>query len=146
MAKVNKSIKINATVGKVFKVVTSAENWTSYVTSLISVDNLSKDIPMTGSTCNWTYKMMGLKFSGKGEVTENVKNKRFALALKSKMTIIENYEFIKNDDGTSTLKVMVDYEVPSAILTGIMNSGLAEKLNGIESKNVLQKIKLMCEA
>ena len=146
MAVVNKSIKINASVGKVFNFVTDPENWTRYVTSLVSVKNMSSKSAETGSTFNWEYKMMGFKFSGKGEVTDNVKNKRFGLSLKSRTIIDEKYEFVKNDDGTSTLKVRVEYEMPSQVLEYIMNTKIGEKLNSIESKHVLENIKAMCEA
>lgn len=146
MPTINKSVKINATVGKVFRVVTEPENWTRYVTSLVAVTHLSKEAPATGSTFRWEYKMMGVRFSGKGEVTDNVKNKRFGLMLKGKATITEKYDFIKNEDGTSTLKINIEHDLPSALLNKMMDNALIRKLNNIESGHVLKKIKVMCEA
>jgi len=146
MATISKSVKIDASVGKVFKVVTEPENWTRYVTSLVAVTHLSKDAPATGSTFRWEYKMMGIRFSGKGEVTDNVRNKSFGLMLRGKATIEEKYDFIRNEDGTSTLKIHIEHDLPSALLNKMMDNALIRKLNNIESGHVLRKIKAMCEA
>ena len=146
MAIIRKSVKINASAGKVFKVVTDPGNWTRYVTSLMAVTHLSKDAPGTGSTFRWEYKMMGVRFSGKGEVTENVRNRRFGLMLKGKATITEGYDFIPNEDGTTTLQINIEHDLPSALLNRMMDNALIRKLNNIESGHVLKKIKVMCEA
>lgn len=146
MSKVHKSVIINAPVGKVFSFVTAPENWTRYVTSLVAVTDQSPDLPAKGGTFKWQYKMMGVKMSGKGEVSESVKNKVFGLRLTGKASINEHYEFESNPDGTTTLKVGIDYEMPGEMMQAIANSKLVEKLNAMESKNVLDKIKAMCEA
>lgn len=146
MAVISKSITINASVAKVFTVVTTPENWTRYVTSLVEVKSLSSEAPARGSTFQWTYKMMGLKFSGKGTVTENVKDKKFGLSLRSRVQINETYDFIKKDAGVTELKIRIDYEMPNEVLKMLTDSKLVEKLNAIESKNVLDKIKALCEA
>lgn len=146
MPEVRKSISIGVPVGKVFKFVTSPENWTRYVTSLTAVKDLSEDSPSKGSTFNWEYRMMGIKFSGKGEVIENVKNKRFGLTLKGRANIKESYEFIPDDKGGTTLNAHIDYDMPGPIAKVFANSKLVEKLNNLESKNILEKIKAMAEA
>jgi uncharacterized membrane protein len=145
MSVINRSVLINAPVRKVFEFVTSPENWTRYVTSLVEVRNLSADTPMKQSTFSWTYRMMGVKFSGKGSVTEYVKNKRFGLNLKGKADINEHYEFSDAGDGATKLNVKIEYEMPGEILKFIANSKLVEKLNNLEAKNVLEKVKAMCE-
>lgn len=146
MSVISKSVKIKASPAHVFSVVTNPDNWTRYVTSLVAVKNMSSDIPAKGSTFTWEYKMMGLKFGGKGQVSESVKNKRFGLMLKGKATVIEGYDFIDNGDGTTTLDIKIDYQMPGAFAEALMSTKLVEKLNNLESKAVLDKIKLMCEA
>jgi uncharacterized membrane protein len=146
MPVVNKSVKINASVRKVFNFVTEPDNWTRYVTSLTSVKDRRKGLPETGGTFSWEYKMFGFKFAGKGKVTDFTKNKSFGLALAGKVTINESYRFTSNDDGTTTLKVRIDYEIPSKAAEFLMGTKLGEKLNGLESKHVLENIKTMCEA
>jgi uncharacterized membrane protein len=145
MSVISKSIVIKAPVGKVFKFVTSPENWTRYVTSLVEVRNLSEDSPRKDSTFSWTYRMMGVKFSGKGAVTEYVKNKNFGLNLKSKVSITEHYDFLDAGDGSTNLKVRIDYEMPGEMLRIIADNRLVERLNNLEARNILEKIKVLCE-
>lgn len=145
MSAMNKSINIKAPVAKVFEFVTTPENWTRYVTSLVAVKNVSDEKPKVGTTFAWDYKMMGIKVSGKGEVTNCVKNKSFGLTLKGKMQINEAYEFVGETDGSTTLTVHVDYELPSEVLQVFANSKLVDKINAMESRGVLEKIKVFCE-
>lgn len=146
MPRVSKSIKINAPVRKVFSFVTEPDNWTRYVTSLTSVKDRRRGLPEKGGTFSWEYKMFGFRFSGKGEVTDFTKNRSFGLSLKGRANIDESYSFSGNDDGTTTLKVRIDYEIPSKAAEFLMGTKLGEKLNGIESKHVLENIKAMCES
>jgi uncharacterized membrane protein len=146
MSVINRTVVIKAPLKKVFDVVTSPDNWTRYVTSLVEVKDLSGNAPEEGLTFKWVYKMMGVRFSGRGTVTEFVRNKRFGLALKGKVVVNESYDFLDDGDGATTLKACIDYEMPNEVLKFIANSKLVEKLNNIESKNVLEKIKAMCES
>jgi uncharacterized protein YndB with AHSA1/START domain len=145
MSVINKSVTIKAPVGKVFNIVTSPENWTRFVASLVDVRDLSPDAPAKGSTFRWTYKMIGLKFSGDGIVTEYSKNKRFGFAFKSKSPVSEHYDFINKGDGVTELKVSVEFEMSSKILKAFADIKLLTRLNGLEAKNILEKIKVMCE-
>ena len=146
MAKVNRSIRINAPVRKVFEFVTSPDNWTRYVTSLMAVKDQSPDLPKKGGTFGWEYKMLGFRLTGKGAVTDYARNRSFGLRLDGKATVEEFYEFIEGDDGDTTLKVRVEYEMPLKAVEQLMNTRLGEKLNSLESKHVLENIKAMCEA
>lgn len=146
MSAISQSISISAPVGKVFDFVTNPENWTRYVTSLVAVNDLSAGVPVAGTTFSWDYKMMGVKISGTGEVTEYQKNRSFGLSMRSKVRIEERYDFIPDGDSGTTLKIMVEYEMPGEMMKVISNTKLVEKLNAMESRNVLAKIKAMCEA
>jgi uncharacterized membrane protein len=145
MAIVAKKIVINAPVAKVFGFVTNPENWTKYVTSLVEVKNVSSPVAEKGSTFNWTYRMMGMNFHGRGHVTGNVKAKRFGLKMEGSFPITESYTFSAVEKGTE-LSIEVDYEMPGKIMSVVANKGLMEKINKKESENVLSKIKMLCEA
>ena len=146
MSEVSESIVISAPVEKVFGVVTTPENWTKYVTSLTEVSNMSENIPQKGSTFVWEYKMMGVKFRGKGTVTENDQNKAFCLSMEGKFPIKETYDFSQEGNGTTRLAVKIQYDIPGELLGMIADKLLLEKLNVSESKNVLEKIRMLCEA
>ena len=145
MAKVSKKISINAPVSKVFSFVTSPDNWTRYVTSLVDVKDVSSSDVKPGTTFRWTYRMLGMNFHGRGYITENVKNKKFGMKMEGSFPIHETYIFIPDGDSTE-LSVEVEYEMPGKIMGVIANKGLMEKINKKESDNVLSKIKLLCEA
>lgn len=144
MSEIKQSIVINAPVSKVFEFVTNPANWPRYVTNLMDVKDMSPDIPAKGSTFTFQYKIMGFKVEGKGTVTENVKDKSFGLSFESVVPIKESYDFVDRGDGTTEFFFNLQYEVPGQILA-VANKLLIEKLNTIEAKNILQKIKAECE-
>lgn len=144
MSEIKQSIVINAPVSKVFEFVTNPANWPRYVTNLMDVKDMSPDIPAKGSTFTYQYKIMGFKVEGKGTVTENVKDKSFVLSFESVVPIKESYDFVDRGNGTTEFFFNLQYEVPGQILA-VANKLLIEKLNTIEAKNVLQKIKAECE-
>jgi uncharacterized membrane protein len=145
MPVVSKSVTINAPVSKVFEVVTTPDNWVRYVTSLVDVSDRSADLPAQGSTFTWEYKMMGIRFSGKGTVTENRENQNFGLHMEGKFPIKETYVFRDGNDGTTELKVTVDFDLPGEVLKFFANTSLMGKMNELEAKSVLEKIKAICE-
>jgi uncharacterized membrane protein len=145
MSVINKSVSIKAPLGKVFNYVTNPENWTQFVASLIDVRDLSPNAPAKDSTFRWTYSVFGLKLTGDGTVTEYSKNKSFGFAFKSKVPITEHYDFINKGDGITELKVRVEFGMPGQLLKMIADSNLAVKLGRVEAKNILEKIKVICE-
>ena len=54
-------------------------------------------------------------------------------------------EFLDKGDGASELKINIEYEMPG-VLGAIANNVIVEKLNNIEAKQVIEKIRTMCEA
>jgi uncharacterized membrane protein len=145
MAIITKKVLINVPVAKVFGYVTDPENWTKYVTSLVEAKNISSPKVEKGTTFNWTYRMMGMNFHGRGHVTENTKNKKFGLKMEGSFPITESYTFLPTEKGTE-LSIEVQYEMPGKIMSVVANKGLMEKINKKEADNVLSKIKLLCEA
>lgn len=144
MATILRKIQINAPVEKVFQFVTSPDNWTKYVTSLVDVRDVSSPGVEKGTTFVWKYRMLGMDFGGKGTVTENVKNEKFGMKMEGGFPITENYGFHRAGGGTE-LTVEVIYETPSRIMQAVSKSGLVEKLNQKEADGVLEKVKMFCE-
>ena len=144
MATIAKKIFINSPVGKVFSFVTSPDNWTKYVTSLTDVRDVSSQNVDPGTTFKWEYRMFGMNFRGKGQVIENIKNRKFGLKMEGSFPIVEKYTFTPVDDGTELL-FELEYEVPGKLLGSIANRVVIEKLNKKEAANVLSKVKTFCE-
>lgn len=145
MPVISKKVHIKAPVSKVFSFVTSPENWTKFVTSLINVRELSSEKAEKGMTFKWTYRMLGVNFNGPGEITDLVRNKRFGMKMEGAHPIHENYSFSPADDGTELI-VEIEYETPGKIMSAVSKTGLVEKLNLKEAENVLKKIKVFCES
>lgn len=142
---VNESVRIHAPVDKVFAYVTDPENWTKYVTSLVSVGNLSSTAPEAGTTFEWTYRMLGINFNGAGKISVFRKNHAFGMEMRGAFPVEESFRFEK-DDAATVLTVSVEYEVPGKVLGGIANRLVVEKVNRKEAQAVLRKIKTICEA
>src|SRR5512134_1024862 len=100
MSSITRKITISAPLDKVFTFVTSPDNWTKYVTSLVDVRDVSSPGAEKGTTFAWQYRMLGMNFGGKGTVTENVRNEKFGMKMEGGFAITENYRFRKVDGGT----------------------------------------------
>lgn len=144
MPTIEQTILINAPVAKVYAMVANASNWTEYVTSLTDVSNVSSPGLEPGTTYDWEYRMLGVKLSGSGVVTENVFQKSFAMRMEGTIPMTEKYT-MRELDGATELTVTIDYQMPGKVLEKIANSKLVEKLNKREGENVLAKVKLLCE-
>lgn len=75
MAKVEKTITINAPVEKVFAFVDEPANLLEVWPSLVEVKDVER-LPSGGSKFRWTYKMAGVRVEGTAEATEYVVNRR----------------------------------------------------------------------
>ena len=143
MPEIKESIVIKSPVSKVFEFITNQDNWSRYITNLVEVKDMSPDMPAKGSTFTYKYKIMGFNFEGKGTVTENVKDKSFSLSFESVVPIKEGYEFL--DRGNSTeFFFYLEFGIPGP-MGAIFDNRLIEKLSVMDAKNILEKIKAMCE-
>ncbi|MEN8262916.1 MAG: cobalamin-dependent protein [Nitrospirota bacterium] len=144
-SRITRTILINAPLNKVFEYVTNPANWTRYVTSLVDVRNISDKNLKTGSTYEWTYRMLGINLDGQGKIIEFRKNKKFAMEMEGSFPIRETFHFDRDGDSTS-LKFEIHYDVPGKVLGVIANRLVIEKLNVKEAVAVLNKVKAICEA
>jgi uncharacterized membrane protein len=145
MAHTTKSIKIHAPRERVFDYVTNPENWTTYVTSLVDVRNVSDATPKAGTTFEWTYRMLGFNFDGRGSIVELEKNRKFAMEMEGSFPIRETFLF-EEDSGVTTIRFDIKYDVPGKVLRVISNSSVVEKMNKKEAATVLNKVRDICEA
>jgi uncharacterized membrane protein len=142
MAKIEKSISINAPVEKVFEFMSKPENLPEIWPSLQEVRNV-QSLP-NGSYCyDWTYKMAGVRFDGKAEWTEFVKNQRIVDKNESGIpsTFIWTY---RAEDGGTRVSVSVDYTIPGAVL-GKLAEPIIHKMNEHEAETVLANLKARME-
>ena len=145
MAHMTKKITINAPVDKVYKFITSPENWTRYVTHLMDVRDISSPKLQKGTTFGWTYRKFGINMNGKGEVTENIKDHNFGLKMKGAVPVEEHYTLAPASKGGTVLYAEIDYGIPQKVVDIISKTGIIEKIHKTDADNILNRIKILCE-
>lgn len=143
-SRITRRIKINAPVERVFEYVTDPANWTHYVTSLVDVRNISNRTLKTGTTYEWTYRMLGINLDGKGKVVEYQKDRKFSMEMEGAFPIRESFTF-EGDGQETELVFEIRYDVPGKVLGVIANRLVIEKMNVKEAVAVLEKVKTICE-
>ncbi len=144
MAVIRRSIDINAPLPKVFEFVSNPKNWTTYLTALVKVENFSSETLAPGVTFDWTYRMMGMDFKGRGEVLEYQKDHIYRMRMEGHFPITETFRF-EGDDRSTTLTVEIEYDLPGKVLGVLADKMVIEKLNVKEADAVLERIKTLCE-
>ena len=143
MAKMNKSIMINAPVDKVFEFVTEPTNLPKFWPSLIEVS----DVKRSGDRVegyHWVYKMGGVKFEGDTQLTESLPNERVVAVNTGGIPSEFVWNYAPEGDGTK-VTVDVEYKVPGALL-GKLAEPLVIKMNEREAETLLANLKAMIEA
>lgn len=142
MAKIEKSLWINAPVEKVFGFMAQPENLPVIWPSLQEVRDV-QPLPNGGYAYDWTYKMAGVRLEGHAEWTEFVPNQRIVFKNESGIpsTFIWTYQA---EAGGTRVAVSVDYTVPNAIL-GKLAAPVLHKINEQEAETVLTNLKARLE-
>ncbi len=130
MARVKKSIKINAPVEKVFAYVNNPKNLPEIWPSLEKVHNI-KELPNGGHSFDWEYKMAGMHLKGSNKVVEVVLNERTVSISTSgiESTLIWEYQAV--EDGT-IFTDNTEYKIPIPLIGKLAESFIA-KVNENES-------------
>lgn len=113
MAKVERSININAPVEKVFSYVTDPRNELEYVPGITDIRDITGQ--GVGQRFHWTYKMLGIPLKGEDEVTEYVPNQRYVH--KSTGGIVSTWTWtFQPEAGGTWLSLVVEYTIPVPVL------------------------------
>jgi uncharacterized protein YndB with AHSA1/START domain len=143
MAKVEKTITINAPVEKVFSYVEEPTNLLEYWPSMVEVKDV-EPLPNGGTKFRWVYKMGGVHLEGTSEATEYVVNQRTVTENKGGIegTVTWTYE---TQDGGTKVTFEAKYTVPVPVL-GKLAESLIVKLNEREAETLLANVKDRMEA
>ncbi|GAB4430594.1 MAG: hypothetical protein Kow002_18980 [Anaerolineales bacterium] len=142
MAKIEKSLLINAPVEKVFDFMAKPENLPVVWPSLQEVRNV-QPLPNGGYTYDWTYKMAGIRFEGHAKWTKFIENQRIVDENESGIpsTFIWTYQA---EEGGTRVSLSVDYTIPGAAL-GKLAEPIIHKMNEHEAETVLANLKARME-
>jgi uncharacterized membrane protein len=113
MAKVERTVTINAPVEKVFSYIADPTKELEFIqgmTDIRKVKGLGE-----GMTYEWTYKMLGISQKGSSEVTEYKSNERYVSKSSGGIVSTWTYTFTSEAGGTKMF-LCVEFSVPMPIL------------------------------
>lgn len=142
MAKLTKSITINAPVEKVFGYVSDSTNLPEIWPSLMEMKDV-KHLPDGRTTDSWTYKMAGIQLKGT-TVTEYVENKSIISKTEGGVKSTQIWTFEPEDGGTKAT-FEVEYTVPIPVI-GKLAEAIVVKMNDHEGDAILANLKSRMEA
>lgn len=142
MAKIEKSIFINAPVKKVFSFMAEPNNLPEIWPSLIEVKNVQL-LPNGGYCYDWVYKLAGMRLEGQAEWTEFARNKRIVDRNESTIPSSFLWSYRPEDDGTR-VTVSIEFTIPGAAL-GRLAESVIHKMNEQEAETLLANLKVRME-
>ncbi len=143
MARVEKSILINAPLEKIFAFVSDPANLPSVWPALEQVTNVTP-AANGGSSSDYVYNMGGMRFSGHSEAIDFVPNTRLATRSKAGIENTVTWSFAPEGGGTR-VTFMADYSVPVPLL-GKLAEALLVRQNEQQAETVLANLKAKMEA
>jgi len=142
MTKIENSIMIHAPVEKVFDFMSKPENLPGIWPSLQEVRNV-QPLPNGGYSYDWTYKMAGIRFDGRAEWIEFIKNER--IVDKNESSIPSTFIWIfQEKEGVTQVTLKVDYTIPGSV-TSKLAEPIIHKMNEHEAITVLANLKACME-
>ena len=137
MARVERSITINAPVEIVFSYITEPKNELEIVPSITDIRDIKGQ--GVGQRFSWTYKMVGISLKGKSEVIEYEPNQRYITNSTGGIISTWIWTFRPEDDGT-LLNLLVEYTIPVPVI-GKVGEQLILRQNEREADLAMATIK-----
>jgi uncharacterized membrane protein len=137
MAKVKRSITINAPVEKVFKYIEDPINSPEWIPSTIEATDVSGS--GVGQHYRWKYKMAGVLLKGETTCTDYIPNERIASQIKGGITCTWITSF-KAQDGGTIMELDIEYTIPIPVI-GKIAEKIVLKRNEREADLAMSNIK-----
>ena len=141
MAKVERSITINAPVEKVFNYINDPMNQPEWVPSTMEITDVSGS--GVGHHFRWTYKMAGVLLKGETTVTEHLPNERIVTQIKGGVTSTWILSF-KTQDGGTMMELDIEYTIPIPVI-GKLAEKIVLKRNEREADLAMANVKEIME-
>ena len=115
MAKIERTIAINAPVEKVFAYMGDPMSMLEYLPEMVEVKDVALTEQGVGSRYRWIYKLVGIRFEGESVVTEFVPNRRRVSETRRGIVSTWTWDF-ESSDGGMKLSLIVEYIIPVPVL------------------------------
>ena len=143
MKKTSNSIFIDAPVDRVFDYTNDPENLPEIWPSLIETNHVQRSPAGEVLTYEWSYKMAGMRFSGKSEVVDSVANQLRATRTEGGIASTVTWQYQPEDGGTR-VTLEAEYTVPVPLL-GKLAESFVVKQNEKEGEAILANLKARME-
>ncbi len=143
MAKLEKTITINAPVEKIFNYISQPTNLPEFWPSLVETSDV-QELPNGGHSNRWVYKMAGIRLEGTSEDVEYVTNQRLVSKTKGGVESTQTWVFQPEAGGTK-VTFEVEYNIPIPVL-GKLAEAIIVKMNDREGELLLANLKARMEA
>jgi uncharacterized protein YndB with AHSA1/START domain len=142
MAKITKSVVIDAPVEAVFNYVEDPASLPEYWPSIVEVKDV-KQLPNGGNRMDIVYKMAGVRFDIETECTEYIPNQRTVYESEGGVssTLVWTYEPV---DGGTKVTIENEYTVELPVLRNLAGSFLT-RMNENEAEAILANVKAKME-
>lgn len=126
MATVEETAELDVPVDHAFDVIADLGQWPKWVPPLTNVSNISGS--GMGTTYDWEFKLGPLPaFSGTGEVTKFIPNRRFEVQTKG---VPSTWTFGLSDRGDQVvISLAIEYDIPGGgVVSGLVSKQIEEGL------------------
>lgn len=142
MAKVEKTVTINAPIEKVFSYVRVKTNLPDIWPSMVEAKEV-QSLPNGGDSFRWVYKMAGMNFEGTSEDVDYIANQRIVSKTKGGIGSTITWTFQPEAGGTK-VTFNAEYTVPIPLL-GKLAEAIIVKQNNKEAELLLANLKAKME-
>ena len=115
MAKVERSITVDAPVEKVFDYILDPSNEPEFIPSTLQVSDVTRTEQGVGTHFRWAYKLVGMRMEGETTFTECVPNKRLVSESRGGIASTWTYTFEPQGDRTR-MTTVIEYTIPIPVL------------------------------
>jgi ligand-binding SRPBCC domain-containing protein len=147
MATFEKTIFINAPVGKVYEYTINPENWSHFYNGLSEAESVHGKGEV-GTIVKSSYSMMGMHFPITIEVTESQLTADGAIwkgNITGSFPTKQTSRYIAKDGGTE-LTFDIDSVPPETLFTKILDKLVTDKMEENSTQHTLENIKAICES
>jgi uncharacterized protein YndB with AHSA1/START domain len=138
MAKLEKNIRINAPVEKVFDYINVPTNLPEFWPSMVEAKDIQK-LPNGGNRFRWVYKMAGMRFEGISEDTDVVLNQKVVSKTEGGLESIVTWD-LQTEGESTNVRFLAEYTVPIPLL-GKLAEAFIVRQNEHEAEVLLANLK-----
>lgn len=147
MAKIDKSIEVNASREQVFEALTDLDLLPVWSTITVETHGTPRKPIEEGDTFVQTLRVLGRNLESTWEVTQLQRPQRVSYSSEAPGGgLLRMVQTVEQTDGGSRVDVELDYELPGGLIGELFDSAYAERRNERELEHSLHNLKELVEA